>query len=492
MAQTLDRWIGDALASGLVNANGVASNRIWTVQVNRILKALCQDRIPPKALILDTAVINAWTIPGNIILLTRGLMEWAYDDDTLAGVIAHELGHVERRHAWRQLSQSALLRFVVSNTTAKQPALRLVLNALSVLTALYWSRTHEREADRFAGERLALSGYAPTRWWRFLNPNASLSPLGGLFSTHPDDPKRLIDLQHDYIGRVLIKVPLDEQAIRRRARLGFDIVAQYGEAITARGDAISGWEQLMNKLSPIAARDAIASPLQKMLIWNTPLLDVSFILVATQVFILQEKISHLIASLYAVKRFVYMGCTGVEDQYELLTLCLKITRYISESIIATTLVLADLQTRLGEPSTQMRPAHALRFMVREGLMLRSQQDIDRAMGALERVKGLTNRLQMLDTLKRLDKLCNHDSYRSMFAITMQRDFVFDPGVATVTDARTVAILLLVAGTDKPRSVFTYVVSLEVAVMALVQFNLVEAAARYINALCADSGESWQR
>lgn len=492
MVETLDRWIGDALSNGLLHANGVASNRIWTVQVNRILKALCQDRIPPKVMILDTSVINAWTIPGNIILLTRGLMEWAYDDDTLAGVIAHELGHVERRHAWRQLSQSALLRFLVSKTPGKQRALQLVLNALSMLTALYWSRTHEREADKFAGERLALCGYAPTRWWRFLNPNASLSPFGELFSTHPDDLKRLIDLQHDYGERVLIKVPLEEQARRRRARLGFDIAAEYGEVRIARVDAVSAWEQLMNKLSPIAARDAIASPLQKMLIWNTPLQDGSFILIATHVFMLQEKISHLIASLYAVKRFVYMGGTGVADQYELITLCLKIVGYMSESSIATTLVLADLHTRLGEPSAQMRPAHALRFTVREGLLLRSQQDIDRAIGALERVKGLTNRLQMLATLRRLDMLCNHDAYRAMFAITIQRDFVFAPAVAEVTDAMAVAILLLVAGTDQPRSVFAYVVSLETAVTALVQFNLVEAAVRYIHAMCADSGESWQR
>jgi hypothetical protein len=134
--QNPERWLGDILSSAITTANGILQDPLLNKSVARITTQLSRDKSSPRVLVLDIAVINAWTLPGNTILITRGLAMWAQTDDILAGILAHELGHVERHHAWRQLSQSILLKVVIDKVPTKDRSLRLILNGITILTAL--------------------------------------------------------------------------------------------------------------------------------------------------------------------------------------------------------------------------------------------------------------------------------------------------------------------------------------------------------------------
>ena len=104
---------------------------------------------------------NAMALPSGTIVITDELVALARDDRELIGVLAHEAGHVERRHSVRLVLQnSAVMLFMVwavgdfSSIIALAPA--------TLLQAKY-SRDFEREADAFAADLLVAQGIKPAR-----------------------------------------------------------------------------------------------------------------------------------------------------------------------------------------------------------------------------------------------------------------------------------------------------------------------------------------
>jgi len=104
---------------------------------------------------------NALALPDGAIVITDELVELAGHDEEIIAVLAHELGHLDRRHSLRMLIQGSIVAFVVawylgdvSSVAAGFPVL--------ILQARY-SRDHEREADRFAAAMLNANGIAPRR-----------------------------------------------------------------------------------------------------------------------------------------------------------------------------------------------------------------------------------------------------------------------------------------------------------------------------------------
>lgn len=97
--------------------------------------------------VLDTADVNAFALPGGHVYLTRGLLAYPNSEAELAGVIAHEIGHVIARHGVP--SQSAALE-----TGA-------VLQTLALDWVNGYGRERELEASRLGAEYLARAGYNP-------------------------------------------------------------------------------------------------------------------------------------------------------------------------------------------------------------------------------------------------------------------------------------------------------------------------------------------
>ena len=102
--------------------------------------------------VLDTPVVNAVAAPGGHILLFRGLIDQADTPDEVAGVLAHEMAHVIKRHstqdAVRQLGFSVVLRALFGDPGMLQAAAESAIG-------LSYSRDAEAEADQIATELLA-------------------------------------------------------------------------------------------------------------------------------------------------------------------------------------------------------------------------------------------------------------------------------------------------------------------------------------------------
>ncbi len=140
---------------------------------------------------------NAFALPGGSVVITDQLVKLFDDENVIAGVLGHEIGHVTGDHGLRQLYRS-LGVFVLVGLLAGDtgPILEDVLLEGGVLLSLSYSRAHERDADQ-SGLRLAdAAGYDPAglmKFFRFL-PDSKQTE-SGWSSTHPASGERIKAIQ---------------------------------------------------------------------------------------------------------------------------------------------------------------------------------------------------------------------------------------------------------------------------------------------------------
>jgi predicted Zn-dependent protease len=149
------------------------------------LQDAAQLESPTTVEVLDSEIPNALALPGGKVYVFSGLLDKARSPDEVAGVIAHELGHLARRDALRRIiaigGTSYLVGFLFGDVTG---ASALVFASKALVGAAH-SREQEAQADRFAAELLARLG-RPAR------------PLGELLTRISDSREAALGLLHDH------------------------------------------------------------------------------------------------------------------------------------------------------------------------------------------------------------------------------------------------------------------------------------------------------
>lgn len=145
--------------------------------------------------VVNSREVNAFAVPGGHIYVNRGLIEQAQNMSQVAGVLAHEIGHVTRRHSVEQMQQAQGANIGVTlactltgacDGAASQTAINVGGSALFAK----FSRTDEAEADAEAVATTIKAGISPTgipEMFRILLAERQRSPsaLEGFFLTHP-------------------------------------------------------------------------------------------------------------------------------------------------------------------------------------------------------------------------------------------------------------------------------------------------------------------
>jgi predicted Zn-dependent protease len=156
--------------------------------------------------VLDSPVVNAFAVPGGYVYLTRGILAYLNDEAELAGVVAHEIGHIAARHSAQQYSKAQFAQLglglgsVLSKTFRKYAG---VAQAGVELLFLSFSRSDEREADSLGVEYSAKAGYDSNHMANLfvslerLNPGEAQGGLPGWFSTHPNPENRIAAIKQD-------------------------------------------------------------------------------------------------------------------------------------------------------------------------------------------------------------------------------------------------------------------------------------------------------
>ncbi len=244
-------------AAEAVSQYGTPNDPTQLARVNRIGYELAQQsefqKFPFTFGIVDMPVPNAFALPAGQIFITTGMLDLGLDDDMLANVLGHEIGHVIDEH-YLKLQRKATLMNVLGNLlvagvmigesqrktpTAQAPydprvgydngggnlvqgaaAASLVVSELLLRS---YSRDNEDEADK-EGQRLAAAaGYDPEgaqRLWEKMNSRAPQIKEYGYWQTHPFGDQRVRSAQaRKGTWAVGTKKPADDYRKRTQATL---------------------------------------------------------------------------------------------------------------------------------------------------------------------------------------------------------------------------------------------------------------------------------
>jgi predicted Zn-dependent protease len=144
--------------------------------------------------VVNSNEVNAFATMGGFVYVTTGLLKTAENEAELAGVLGHEIGHIEGKHLIKQIWQSAWQQGLLTATgldrnTAAQLGVELALNRPN-------SREHEHDADDRGLRIMGNAGYAQVGMASFMR---KLMALGGsspaFLSTHPSTSSRVRDIE---------------------------------------------------------------------------------------------------------------------------------------------------------------------------------------------------------------------------------------------------------------------------------------------------------
>lgn len=129
--------------------------------VLRIVAVTEKKNEPWQVTVLNSPVVNAFALPGGYVYVTRGLLALANNEAEVAGVLAHEVGHVIARHGVERQSRATgmgILGAIAGILTQSADVARLGQTVGGLFLADY-SRDQEYEADQLGVKYLGLAGY---------------------------------------------------------------------------------------------------------------------------------------------------------------------------------------------------------------------------------------------------------------------------------------------------------------------------------------------
>jgi predicted Zn-dependent protease len=160
-------------------------------------------------LIQDSDEINALAAPGGLIFITRGILKCCKNEDAVAAVLAHEIGHVESRHGLQAIKKSrvtsalTMIGLESAKTFGGEDLAKLTEtfeDSISDITATLinsgYSRAFESQADRSAVKILRRIGYNPAGLLDMLKVMQKQLKPGRLdfAKTHPSPESRISDV----------------------------------------------------------------------------------------------------------------------------------------------------------------------------------------------------------------------------------------------------------------------------------------------------------
>ncbi len=155
------------------------------------LSATKPSRYRFRVTVVDNSTVNAFAAPGGYIVVFRGLIDKSADAEGLAGVMAHEMGHVIERHGMENLVKALGLSFVMSALIGDTSGFAgIATDMAQSLATSKFSRDAEREADRIAVEMLNRANISGRGFRAFFQMVARETgqedkSIGRYFASHP-------------------------------------------------------------------------------------------------------------------------------------------------------------------------------------------------------------------------------------------------------------------------------------------------------------------
>lgn len=199
--QKLGELFWDIFRESGTELDSVKTKAVLDSLLTNITKSNGIDYKKVKLHLLQNEEINAFVLPDNHLVVYTGLLTATKNHAELAGVLCHELAHIENNHVMKKLVKevglSVLLSMISGNTGSE-----VARETAKLLSSTAYDRKLETEADRAAVDYMLTANIDPIPFAEFLSRLSETDPTlpGQLYwiSTHPDSKERALALK-DYI-----------------------------------------------------------------------------------------------------------------------------------------------------------------------------------------------------------------------------------------------------------------------------------------------------
>jgi beta-barrel assembly-enhancing protease len=208
-----EHYLGRGVAARILSQYPLSKDQALNTYVNKVGQTVARKSTRPQTYkgyhfaVLDSSTPNSFACPGGIILITKGMIKTCGNEEQLAAVLAHEVGHIANRDGINSISQA---RWTEVATTAGAEAAKQYGGSLGQLVAQFegsiddvfktvivngYSRAAEENADRAGVEMLKRAGYNPASMTVILTAMSSKGGSGGILGTHPAVTDRLDNIK---------------------------------------------------------------------------------------------------------------------------------------------------------------------------------------------------------------------------------------------------------------------------------------------------------
>ena len=194
--------IGRQIAGNLLGASGLVKDNLLQKYVNNVGRWVASQSerpdLPWHFGVIESKDINAFAAPGGYVFVTRGLYLQLHNEAELAGVLAHEIGHVIRKHHLKLLQQSSLVDLggqALARQVGNNDKVQQLIGSGAEVVARSLDKNAEFEADSIAVVLSARAGYDPYSFPEVLQGIGHIAKddnsVAMLFKTHPLPEDRL-------------------------------------------------------------------------------------------------------------------------------------------------------------------------------------------------------------------------------------------------------------------------------------------------------------
>ena len=190
--------LGDLYWDMISQSEDVIINKDITLPVNLILDRIClSNNIDPdeiKLHIIKNSELNAFALPDKHLVIYSNLILSADDESELAGVISHELAHIQLGHIMKKLIKEIGLAVILTMTTGNNNG-QVIQESARILSSSAFDRVLEKEADIKSVDYLKNAQVNPEGLANFLfkisREESTLERQLSWISTHPNTPDRV-------------------------------------------------------------------------------------------------------------------------------------------------------------------------------------------------------------------------------------------------------------------------------------------------------------
>lgn len=221
--ETDEERVGNAAAAKIFGAAPLVPSAEAQRYINLVGGALASQAGAKYAWrfgVIDSDQINAFALPGGVVLLTRGMARLIKSEEELAFILSHEIGHVVRQHHYRVVQRQRLAaRANEALQSVSAEGLTELAGASAQIYARGLDKSAEFEADRLGTQLMASSGYDPAAALGVLEAllaakNSADTKADWLFSTHPQPEQRIDQL----LAAGIADIPAGSGVEARRVR----------------------------------------------------------------------------------------------------------------------------------------------------------------------------------------------------------------------------------------------------------------------------------